>query len=107
MVEDEGRPNILLVDVRPISYPLAVVNAHAVAEQISRVSRGFPTSVNKSPTIFGFTRLIGHESVLSKEVCVFTRVDRVTLLCNLTQYCRVMLGRLSEKGSILDLLHSI
>ncbi|KAL1595798.1 hypothetical protein SLS60_009487 [Paraconiothyrium brasiliense] len=67
MVEDEGRPNILLVDVRPISYPLAVVNSHAVAEQISRVSKGFPMSVNKSPTIFGFTRLIGHESVLSKE----------------------------------------
>ncbi|KAF9730673.1 hypothetical protein PMIN06_004166 [Paraphaeosphaeria minitans] len=67
MAQAAGRPDVLFVDVRPASYPLTVVNSHAVAEQISRVSKGFPTSVRKSPTIFEFTRLIGHESVLSKE----------------------------------------
>jgi hypothetical protein len=71
MAEKAGRPDILLVDVRPANYPLIVVNSHAVAEQISKVSKGFPMSVNKSPTIFDFTRLIGHESVLSKEVRVY------------------------------------
>lgn len=69
MVEEAGCPDILLVDVRPASYPLTIVSSHAVAEQISKVSKGFPTSVTKSPTIFDFTRLIGHESLLSKEVC--------------------------------------
>lgn len=70
MVEDAGRPDVLFVDVRPANsnFPLTVVNSHAVAEQISKVSKGFPASVNKSPTIFEFTRLIGRGSLLSKEV---------------------------------------
>ena len=69
MFEDAGRPEILLVDTRPvISWPLTVVSSHAVAEQITKISKSFPWSVNKSPTVFEFTRLVGHESVLTKEV---------------------------------------
>lgn len=69
MMEEAGYPSVLLVDTRPVqSWPLLVVSSHAVAEQISRVSKAFPTSLNKSPTIFEFTRLVGHESVLVKEV---------------------------------------
>ncbi|KAF1971388.1 cytochrome P450 52A11 [Bimuria novae-zelandiae CBS 107.79] len=67
MVEEAGRPDVLLVDVRPVSYAMAVISSHAIAEQISKVSKGFPTSVTKSPTFSAFTRLVGHESVLIKE----------------------------------------
>lgn len=69
-MEDAGRPDVLFVDVRPANYPLTVITSHAIAEQISRASKSFPMSVRKSPTIFDFTRIIGHESVLSQEVCV-------------------------------------
>jgi hypothetical protein len=71
MINEAGRPDIMLVDIRPAqNWPLTVINSHAVAEQISKVSKGFPTSVNKSPTNHDFTRLVGHESVLFKEVKV-------------------------------------
>jgi cytochrome P450 len=66
--KDAGQPEVFFLDLRPVNYPMTVVASHQVAEQITRVSKTFPTSVDKSPTLQGgFRRLIGAKSILSEE----------------------------------------
>ncbi|KAI0154588.1 cytochrome P450 [Xylariaceae sp. FL1272] len=43
-----GRPPLMLVDLRPVNRPMVLVTNHEVAEQVSRASALFPTSVPKS-----------------------------------------------------------
>ena len=100
MLKEAGYPELFLADTRPTGPPLTVVCSHAVAEQVSKVSKGFPVSVNKSPTTFEFTRLIGYETILLKEA---RAVTYIYISCSITNRRRVMLGNLSGKGSTLDL----
>jgi len=66
--KDAGQPELFFLDLRPVNYPMTVVASHEIAEQISRVSKTFPTSVNKSPTVQGgLGRLIGAKSILIEE----------------------------------------
>lgn len=106
MVEDAGRPDILLADIRPISYAILIVSSHVVAEQISKVSKLFPTSTPKSPTIHDFTRLIGHESLLGKSVSNFCHLQIMDALYHLAirsnLQLRAKLGNHSARLSTLD-----
>ena len=68
MVKDLGSPPIMLLDLRPVTYPMVLVNSNEVAEQITRVSKTFAWSTPKSPTMGALVRLIGPESVLMKGV---------------------------------------
>jgi hypothetical protein len=68
MVSELGNPPIMFLDLRPISYPMVVINSHEVAEQVSRASKLFPWSTPKSPTLDVLLRLAGKHSILTKEV---------------------------------------
>ncbi|ORY16215.1 cytochrome P450 52A12 [Clohesyomyces aquaticus] len=67
MVKTAGRPDILLVDIRPVGYAMVIVNSHEVAEQIAKPTKTFPMSTPKSPTFSAFLRLVGPMSILSQE----------------------------------------
>ncbi|KAF2259173.1 cytochrome P450 52A12 [Lojkania enalia] len=68
MAKANGYPEVLLMDLRPVSYAMVVVCSHSVAEQISRPSRLHPYSVTKSPTLQSTYRaLIGRRSIISEE----------------------------------------
>ncbi|KAL2019162.1 hypothetical protein VTK56DRAFT_10034 [Thermocarpiscus australiensis] len=67
MKEDLGNPPIMLLNLWPVSYPIVIVNSYEVAEQVSRVSKLFPWSVPKSPTVGALVRLIGRESILMRQ----------------------------------------
>ncbi|KAJ4301155.1 hypothetical protein N0V90_003245 [Kalmusia sp. IMI 367209] len=100
MVEDAGRPDILLVDVRPINYALLVVSSHAVAEQISKISKAFPTSVPKSPTIRDFTRLIGYETLLGKDGNAWKSLRKRFNLGFAPQHLNTLLPGIVNKSTI-------
>uniref|UniRef100_A0A8H7NHQ4 Cytochrome P450 n=1 Tax=Bionectria ochroleuca TaxID=29856 RepID=A0A8H7NHQ4_BIOOC len=67
MHKDLGSPPVFLIDLRPISYPMAVVADHTVAEQISRPSKDFQYSVPKSPPNPSVGALIGPFSMLNHQ----------------------------------------
>ncbi|KAK3291807.1 cytochrome P450 [Chaetomium fimeti] len=51
MAKDAGNPPLMLLDLRPATYPMVLVNSHDIAEQITRVSSMFAWSTPKSPTM--------------------------------------------------------
>ena len=63
-------PDLISLDLRPaVKYPMVVIGSHYIAEQITKSSKAFPYSVEKSPTMKeGFVRLIGPNSLLTEEV---------------------------------------
>lgn len=71
IAKDLGNPPLVLLDLRPVNYPMVLVTSHEVAEQISRVSPSQPWSAPKSPTLSGLVRLIGADSILMRQVSVF------------------------------------
>lgn len=58
-----GRPPIFFVDIRPVNRPLVIVSRHEIAEQISKASRAFPTSIPKTDMSY-FLSLTGPTSIL-------------------------------------------
>ncbi|KAK3309250.1 cytochrome P450 [Chaetomium strumarium] len=62
-----GNPPLMMFDLRPVSYPMVVVTSHEVAEQISRVSKAFPWSTPKSPTMGALVSLVGPQSIITKQ----------------------------------------
>ncbi|KAF2423662.1 cytochrome P450 monooxygenase [Tothia fuscella] len=60
-----NRPSIFLLDMRPLFYPLLVIQSHTVAEQIVKPSKEFKYSVLKSPTLRGLLPIIGPTSIIS------------------------------------------
>jgi hypothetical protein len=73
MARQLGHPPLMLLDLRPVRPPMIVVTSHEVAEQITRVSKLFPWSTPKSPTMSSLVRLTGAESILAKNVRVSRR----------------------------------
>ncbi|KAK3324903.1 cytochrome P450, partial [Apodospora peruviana] len=67
MADDLGNPAVVLVDLRPVSSPMAIITSHYVAEQISRPTKQQPWSTPKSPTLGVYHKLIGPQSILLKE----------------------------------------
>lgn len=65
---------MMLVDLRPVNYPMTVVTSHEVAEQISKATKMYPYSVIKSPTLLStYRRLIGARSILTEEVRILQK----------------------------------
>lgn len=65
--KDNGRPEFILLDNRPASYPLALIASHELAEQVTRATKLNPYSVTKSPTMQeGFGGMVGKYSLLSE-----------------------------------------
>lgn len=60
-----GKPPVMLLDLRPVSYSMVVVTSHEVAEQVSKPTKTFPWSLPKSPTINTIRPLIGQKSILT------------------------------------------
>lgn len=57
----------MLLDFRPIQYPVLLLTTHDLAEQVVRATKPHPYSVPKSPTIQGgFGALIGKHSMLTE-----------------------------------------
>ena len=58
----------MLLDFRPIQYPILLVATHDLAEQFSRITKSHPYSATKSPTLqTEFGALTGKHSILSAE----------------------------------------
>ncbi|KAM7212398.1 cytochrome p450 [Rhypophila decipiens] len=66
MCHELSDPPVFLVDLWPVSRPMAIVSNHAVAEQISRSTKTHPWSLPKSPTMSAFNYLVGPKSLLMK-----------------------------------------
>lgn len=54
--------------MRPISWPMLVICNNEFAEQLSKVSKRFPYSTPKSPTMRIYIHLIGPHSILLADV---------------------------------------
>ncbi|KAK4153663.1 putative sterigmatocystin biosynthesis P450 monooxygenase stcS [Chaetomidium leptoderma] len=67
MAKELGNPPLMFFDLRPVSYPMFIINSHEVAEQISRISKSFPWSAPKSPTIKALVQLTGPQSILLRQ----------------------------------------
>ncbi|KAK0630535.1 cytochrome P450 52A11 [Bombardia bombarda] len=59
-----GRPPLMFVDLRPVNRPMVLVTSHEIAEQISRASKLFPTSVPKASLNY-LVHLIGPTSIIA------------------------------------------
>ncbi|KAI1432946.1 cytochrome P450 [Xylaria sp. CBS 124048] len=64
MHENLGKPSLMFVDLRPVNRPIVLVTNHEVAEQVSRATSLFPTSVPKSNLKY-LEHLIGPASILA------------------------------------------
>lgn len=65
--KQNGQPDFLFFDTRPVQFPLLLVCSHNVAEQATKATKSQQYSVTKSPTIQrGFRRLVGKMSLLSE-----------------------------------------
>ncbi|KAK8123977.1 cytochrome P450 [Apiospora kogelbergensis] len=66
MLETLGKPPLMFVDLRPVNRPMVLVTSHEIAEQISKPSALFPTSVPKANLDY-LNHVIGTTSILSAE----------------------------------------
>lgn len=60
------RPPLFFLDFRPISYPVAVICNHNVAEQLTRPSSLFPYGTPRAKTFTMLERLLGPNSIIFK-----------------------------------------
>lgn len=63
MHESLGRPSVMFVDLRPVTRAMVLVSSYEVAEQISKASHDFPTSIPKTDLSF-MSHLMGSKSIL-------------------------------------------
>ncbi|KAK8037379.1 cytochrome P450 [Apiospora marii] len=66
MLETLGNPPLMFVDLRPVNRPMVLVRSHEIAEQITKPSPQFPTSVPKASLAY-LRHVIGRSSVLGAE----------------------------------------
>lgn len=66
MHETLGKPPLMFVDLRPVNRPMVLVTSHEIAEQISKPSTLFPTSVPKANLKY-LDHVIGTTSILAAE----------------------------------------
>jgi hypothetical protein len=65
-----GKPPVMMVDNWPVVPPMVIIADHKVAEQVSKVSKAFPFSAPRSPSVDKIIDLIGANSILFKNVSV-------------------------------------
>ncbi|ETS73855.1 hypothetical protein PFICI_14801 [Pestalotiopsis fici W106-1] len=63
MHESLGSPPLMFVDLRPVNRPMVLVSSYEVAEQISKASQDFPTSIPKTDLSY-MSSLTGPTSIL-------------------------------------------
>lgn len=63
-----GNPPVLLSDMRPKEPPLLFVMDHAVAEQMTKPTKQFSTSVPKTPNMKNLSPLVGERSLVNLDV---------------------------------------
>ncbi|KAI0201797.1 cytochrome P450 [Astrocystis sublimbata] len=66
MLDDLGRPPLMYVDLRPVNRPMVLISDYHIAEQISRSSKEFPTSIPKTDLSY-LLPLTGPTSILLAE----------------------------------------
>lgn len=64
---ERGNPPVMLLDLRPVSYPMLVICNNEVAEQLTRPSPQFTSSTPKSPTLADIWHLTGKNSIVTAE----------------------------------------
>jgi len=64
MRESLGSPPIMLLDLRPVIYPVLVIASHELAEQVSKMTKQWPYSMPKSPTLRTISCIVGDSSLL-------------------------------------------
>ena len=67
LVKRANYPPILLLDPRPITYPICIVSSHYIAEQLTKPSPMFKYGVPKAPGYREFIPIIGKSSLLIEE----------------------------------------
>ncbi|KAI1455298.1 cytochrome P450 [Annulohypoxylon moriforme] len=63
MHESLGRPSLMFVDLRPVNRPMVLISSHEIAEQVSKPSKLFPTSLPKTDLSY-LLHLTGPTSIL-------------------------------------------
>lgn len=79
--EKLGFPPVLLVDWRPIEkFPILFILDHEVAEQVTKPSKAFTTSMPKHPAIQQLAPLVGARSLVTTDVSVFMNCIRSRMM---------------------------
>lgn len=65
---EQGSPAVMLLDLRPLEWPMLVICNADVAEQITKASSSWSSSTPKSPTLKNIWHLTGKTSILTAEV---------------------------------------
>lgn len=63
MHESLGRPSLMFVDLRPVSHAMVLISSHEIAEQVSKPSKLYPTSLPKTDLSY-MVHLTGSTSIL-------------------------------------------
>lgn len=79
---EQGIPPVMLLDLRPLEYPMLVICNADVAEQITKASSRWSSSTPKSPTLKNIWHLTGKNSILTAEVISTTHI--LQAICRLT-----------------------
>lgn len=79
---EQGSPPVMLLDLRPLEYPMLVICNADVAEQITKASSRWSSSTPKSPTLKNIWHLTGKNSILTAEVISTTHI--LQAICRLT-----------------------
>lgn len=71
-----GNPPVLLADMRPKEPPLLFILDNTIAEQITRPTKQFSTSIPKTPNMKNLSPLVGERSLVNLDVSTHTRDPR-------------------------------
>lgn len=75
---EQGNPAVILMDLRPLEYPMLVICNADVAEQISKTSSRWSSSTPKSPTLKDIKHLTGNTSIITDEVTSSSPISQAT-----------------------------
>ncbi len=68
MWKQMGEPAMLLMDLRPMMYPVILITDLRLAEEITKASSFMPYSAPKSPTVKDVHHLLGDQSIIAVQV---------------------------------------
>lgn len=102
-----GKPPLMLVDLRPITYPMLLISDLEVAEQVSKGTKAFPKSIPKSETEKHTAYLLGPTSILTEQREAWSELRKkfnpgfapthlVTLLPRIVEKIPKFLGHLDD-----------
>jgi len=111
LVKRANYPPILILDVRPVNYPICIISSHYIAEQLSKPSPLFRYGVLKSPSAFRELVPVAGESSLLIEEGEYWRALRkrfnpgfapahlMTLLPKILEKTQLFLQRLDQAAA--------